>query len=181
MDAELAYLIDKGEGWIREQRRLHRPRAGALHPRTQAALAPFFGTEVLRDVRVRSVPVIENPDFYDEMAAAGRPPPMDFAAAQGITFDDTVLLSTRGGIEHGPPSSLLFHELVHVVQYRLLGVAAFMHRYVTGWAAEGFVYEAIPLERDAFELQHRFEQAPRTPFCVRDLVSARLGQGRVSN
>ncbi len=177
MDASLGYLIEEGEAWVREQRKRHRSRSRALHPRTQAALAPFFGTEVLRQTRFRSVPVIENPGFFDALIAAGQPVPMDFAGAQGITFDDTLLLSTRGGVGHGPPSGLLFHELVHVVQYQLLGVAGFIRRYVTGWAAEGFVYEAIPLERDAFDLQHRFEQAPQAPFCVRELVAARLGLG----
>jgi len=100
---------------------------------------------------------------------------MDLATAQGITFDDTVLLSERDGILHGPRSGLLFHELVHVVQYKLLGVGEFIRRYVTGWAAAGFVYEAIPLERDAFDLQRRFQGAPRRGFPVHDAVARRLG------
>ena len=177
MDERLAHLIEQGERWIRAQRARHRPEARALYPRTQAALAPFFDAEVLRDARFRSVPVIENPGFYEALTAAGQPVPMDFTTAQGITFDDTVLLSARDGVAAGPPSGLLFHELVHVVQYRLLGICEFTRRYVTGWAAAGFVYEAIPLERDAFELQHRFERAPRAPFRVRELVAARLGLG----
>ncbi len=61
------------------------------------------------------------------------------------------------------------------MQYRLLGIGGFIHSYVTGWAAAGFVYEAIPLEREAFDLQHRFEREPQSPFCVRTLVSRRLG------
>ena len=175
MDERLVYLIDQGERWVREQRERHRPEARALHPRTQAALAPFFDSELLCDTRFRSVPVIENPDFYDALIAAGQPVPMDFATARGITFDDTVLLSEHDGVLQGAPSSLLFHELVHVVQYKLLGIGGFIRSYVTGWAAEGFVYEAIPLEREAFDLQHRFEREPQRHFCVRTLVSKRLG------
>ncbi len=177
MDPQLAYLVEKGEGWVREQRERHRPAARRLHPHTQSALVPFFGADVLRDARFRSVPVIENPDFYDALIAAGRPVPMDFSTARGITFDDTVLLSARDGIAQGAPSGLLFHELVHVVQYRLLGIGGFIHSYVTGWAAAGFVYEAIPLEREAFDLQQRFERDPQRHFCVRTLVSRRLGLG----
>ncbi len=175
MDPQLAYLIDQGERWVREQRGRHRPEAHALHPQTQAALAPFFGAELLGDARFRSVPVIENPEFYDALIAAGQPVPMDFSTARGITFDDTVLLSDQDGVAQGAPSGLLFHELVHVVQYRLLGIGGFIHSYVTGWAAAGFVYEAIPLEREAFDLQHRFEREPQSHFCVRTLVSRRLG------
>ena len=174
MDERLAYLIENGECWVREQRARHRPEARPLHAQTQAALAPFFDADVLRDVRFRSVPIIENPDFYDALIAAGQPVPMDFTSARGITYDDTVLLSAGDGTLPGPPSGLLFHELVHVVQYRLLGIGGFVRRYLTGWAAAGFVYEAIPLEREAFDLQHRFEQAPRTPFRVREVVAARL-------
>ncbi len=74
----------------------------------------------------------------------------------------------------GAPSGLLFHELVHVVQYRLLGIGGFIHGYVTGWAAAGFVYEAIPLEREAFDLEQRFEREPQRHFSVRTLVSRRL-------
>jgi hypothetical protein len=55
---------------------------------------------------------------------------------------------------------------VHVVQYRILGVAAFVRRYVLGWANNGRRYEAIPLERDAYELQARFESNPGRPFSV---------------
>ena len=174
MDERLAYLIDQGERWVRAQRARHRPEARPLHPQTQAALLSFFDAELLRDARFRRVPVIENPDFYDALIAAGQPVPMDFASARGITYDDTVLLSAGDGTVPGPPSALLFHELVHVVQYKLLGIGAFVRRYVTGWADAGFVYEAIPLEREAFDLQHRFEQAPRTPFRVREVVAARL-------
>ncbi|MDJ0937650.1 MAG: hypothetical protein QNI93_19870 [Kiloniellales bacterium] len=75
----------------------------------------------------------------------------------------------------GAPSGLLLHELVHVVQSRLLGIGGFIHSYVTGWAAAGFVYGAIRPEREAFDLQHRFEREPQSHFCVRTLVSRRLG------
>lgn len=174
MDPQLAYLIEQGEGWVRDQRARHRQEARALHPHTQSALAPFCGAELLRAARFRSVPVIENPDFYDALIAAGQPLPMAFTTARGITFDDTVLLSAQDAIAQGAPSGLLFHELVHVVQYRLLGIGGFIHGYVTGWAAAGFVYEAIPLEREAFDLEQRFEREPQRHFSVRTLVSRRL-------
>ena len=175
MDPELSYLIEQGENWIREQRLLHRPDAQPLEPQAVAMLSPFFGPDILRDVRFKSVPVIENPGFYKELEAAGRPIPMDFSDTHGITFEDTVLLSDRYVSADGPPMSLLFHELVHMVQYRLLGVGGFVHRYLTGWAENGFEYMAIPLERDAYDLEERFTANPHTPFLVRAEVSRRLG------
>lgn len=51
---------------------------------------------------------------------------------------------------------MLFHELVHTVQYRLLGVPAFARRYVKGFLATKR-YRDIPLERCALHLQFQFE------------------------
>ncbi len=178
MNPELRYLIEQGEMWIREQRSLHRPCARALTAGEVAVLRPFFGPEVLREVRLRAVAAIQNPDFYRALEALGRPVPMDFSTAHGITFYDTVLLSEQSVGADGPPLRLLFHELVHVVQYQLLGVDGFAHRYVTGWAANGFQYEAIPLERDAYELDGRFQLDPDRSFSVEAEVTRRFGNGR---
>lgn len=175
MDEDIRYLIEQGEAWIREQRTLHRPDASPLNDRAATTLAPFFGPDILRDVRFKSVPVVENPGFYKDLEAAGRPIPIDFSDTHGITFEDTVLLSERYVSADGPPMSLLFHELVHMVQYRLLGVGGFVERYVTGWAENGFEYMAIPLERDAYDLEERFTANPHTPFPVRAEISRRLG------
>ena len=84
-----------------------------------------------------------------------------------------------GGALH-PPSSrplaalgtasdgVLFHELVHVVQFRLLGVREFSRQYVEGFLKSGS-YEGIPLEVCAYELEARFEMSAR-PFAVEDEV-----------
>ena len=83
--------------------------------------------------------------------------PMDFQTTAGITFIDCILIQERYfRIENWFP--LLFHELVHVVQYDVLGTSRFATQYVTGWAEAGFVYEKIPLEVQAYALQHRFER-----------------------
>src|SRR6266576_6182962 len=72
-----------------------------------------------------------------------------------------------------PTMGLLFHEFVHVLQYRLLGVQEFARRYVDGWlAGKGFLdrpdlrYVSIPLERQAYDLQARFAAAPDSAFSV---------------
>ena len=56
---------------------------------------------------------------------------------------------------------LLFHELVHVEQYRLLGVQAFARAYVQGVVDSGFVYDRIPLEAVALEMCNRFKTGER--------------------
>jgi hypothetical protein len=60
--------------------------------------------------------------------------------------------------------SLLFHELVHVVQFRLLGVQRFARLYTRGFLSTGS-YLGIPLERCARDLESRFAIDP-APFDV---------------
>ena len=52
---------------------------------------------------------------------------------------------------------------------------AFVQQYIQGWAQNGFQYGAIPLERDAYELQQRYELQPEQAFSVREEVRRRLG------
>lgn len=177
MDGMVAYLIDHGRAWVQGQRDLHRPDALPLTPAAAAALSPFFEAGTISNARFKAVPIIENPGFYAELEAMGQSMPIDFTDMSGITFGDTVLLSDRHVEAQDPPLSLLFHEMVHVVQYELLGVGEFILRYVTGWAENGLQYRAIPLERDAYDLQARFERAPAEGFSARQEVSRLLGLG----
>jgi hypothetical protein len=77
---------------------------------------------------------------------------------EAITLD--YLIAARE--EMGLP--LLFHELVHVVQFRVLGVKAFSRLYVRGFFAAGG-YHAIPLERCALEMEQRY-LTTKEPFDV---------------
>lgn len=70
--------------------------------------------------------------------------------------------------------SLMFHELVHVVQYQLLELAEFVEWYVHGWVKNGFDYFAIPLERYAYELQRRYDESSGQVFSVAEEVRRRL-------
>ena len=77
----------------------------------------------------------------------------------GTTFQDVVV--------HVEPLTmpLLFHELVHAVQYKHLGLNGFAKCYVCGFLTGG-AYEEIPLEKEAYGLQARFSQNPSMPFSV---------------
>lgn len=175
VQALLTFLIQKGEAWVRAQRNHHRPAARPLSDVEKGHFAPFFDPSTLDSARIQRVPGIENPDFYAELQAQGVPNPLDFTVMAGITFEDTILLSDRWMPPGASLAPLLFHELVHVVQYETLGVPMFVERYVQGWAQNGFQYAAIPLERDAYELQARFEAQPHRAFSVRAEVRHRLG------
>ena len=92
----------------------------------------------------------------------------------GITLGQAVVIAAHAP-EHGRAwSRLLFHELVHVVQFNLLGIDEFVTRYVAGWTRNGFRYRDIPLERDARELEARFALDPSHPFSVEVEVRRQL-------
>jgi hypothetical protein len=81
----------------------------------------------------------------------------------GITFQDVVVhVETL-------TAALLFHELVHAVQYKHLGLRGFAERYVHGFLTGGS-YEEIPLEKQAYGLEDLFARNPSTTFCVEDDV-----------
>jgi hypothetical protein len=155
-DNMIEHLIRMGSAWIKRQREQYHPRGKPLSPEALKSLTPFFRADTLESVRIARVPLIENPAFYGTLLTS-RFRLLDFRKASGITFIDTVLLSNRF-ISGAPPISLLFHEIVHIVQYRLLGVDEFARRYVLGWARNGYRYDAIPLEQQAFSLTARFAE-----------------------
>ena len=177
MQRMLDYLIEHGQVWVLEQREVHRAGAISLNQHLRSAFEPFFSGELLDSTRFKAVPVIENPGFYRELEAAGQFIPLDFTVMHGVTFEDTVLLSERYLGEDELSPGLLFHELVHVVQYRRLGIAEFVTRYIRGWAENGYDYHAIPLERDAYRLQERYERNPEQPFSVSEEVARRRRGG----
>ena len=84
----------------------------------------------------------------------------------GITLDDTVVLSPRAPAMGPAWSRLLFHELVHVVQFSLLGLDDFASRYLGDWARHGFRYTRIPLESHVRALEERYAASPTTRFSV---------------
>jgi len=134
---------------IRQRDRLE-PRSAVLTKSARSALQGFFSAAVLDRVRiVVSDPLpISKPPFSAVIRRLGFDfPSVDLTAA--ITFDHVI------ACREPMTPSLLFHELVHVVQYRLLGVAVFTNRYIQGFLSGGS-YHNIPLERCAFELEARF-------------------------
>jgi hypothetical protein len=116
---------------------------------------------------------VSNPPFYGELMGMGFEADSlpDFANMAAITFVDTV-------VSHEPFSErLLFHELVHVIQYEKLGLAEFAAKYVRGFLTGGS-YEAIPLEMNAHELDARFAAEPAKVFSVAAEVQAGIDASR---
>ncbi|MCH2463427.1 MAG: hypothetical protein MK335_09340 [Gemmatimonadetes bacterium] len=169
----VSYLAENAGHWIESQRAQHRVHADPLPDTTLAALSGFFEKGTLDRTRIRHVPSIENPPFYKEFEEAGEAFPLDFTVWAAITFGDVILVN--GEQVPGPPShSVVFHEMVHVVQYDELGIHEFARRYVTPFVQSRFNYMSIPLESVAFDLQGRFEERSGNPFSAEEEIRSRI-------
>jgi hypothetical protein len=141
----------------------------------RAAMAGFFSSQLLDDARllVLNGERVVNPDFYPILKTLGFDNLPDQSSMAAITFFDTV-------VSHEPfTNGLLFHELVHVEQYRQLGVARFAALYVRGFL-EGGGYFEIPLEQNAYSLGGQYEENPARNFTVGDEVARLIAESTTS-
>jgi hypothetical protein len=168
-DEVLEWAIGQTRTWIEDQRALHRPAAGILPSAAKDAVRPFFPPAVLESARVTAVPAISNPPFLEQARGLGLPVErIDFSRMAGLTVVDTILISQA--VSPADPLRLLFHELVHAVQYEVLGVEEFARQYVHGIVDGGFDYQRIPIEVMAHDIDRRFANAPGAIFSVLDEV-----------
>ncbi len=91
---------------------------------------------------------VGNPPFYADLEQLGFVDLPNFTSMGAITFDDVVVF------HEALNPQLVFHELVHVTQYRLLGIEEFARLYVRGYLHGG--YDGTPLEMCAYQLDGRF-------------------------
>lgn len=92
----------------------------------------------------------------------------------GMTYGAAILIDSNAPSEGAVWRRLIFHELVHVVQYDILHMDAFIDMYLREWAAAGYRYRAIGLEEDAYAIESRYAAAPLQRFSVREEVERRL-------
>ena len=139
--------------WIDETLAVHAGNARPVASFGFKRLPNFYSLDLLRRARVVTIARVPIPP----LTALGLPEFAGFEQGDyaGITFKDTYFLQApRVGTE-----SIHFHELVHVVQWKCLGVDRFILAYAAGLAANG--YKNNPLEVMAYDLQAYFDQNGR--------------------
>jgi len=163
---QIAELSSWVAAYIAEQRGHFAANARPVTPEHKRLLGPFFPADILDQVRLIRGRASE-PSFYPKLKAIGIRNAPPFAQMAGITFQDVVV--------HVEPltEALLFHELVHAVQYKHLGLQRFAEQYVRGFLGGGS-YEEIPLEKQAYELEARFAEDRDTGFSVEADVKLRM-------
>lgn len=165
-DTQIDQLAGLMSAYIAEQRTAFGLKALPIPAEHIPQLQPFFPADVLSAVRVVRGRAPE-PGFYTLVRMMGIRSAPAFSEMAGITFQDIVVHVEPLGLQ------LLFHELVHAVQYKHLGLDGFAARYVRGFLSGGS-YEEIPLEKQAYELEGRFAANPMAAFSVEDDVKQRI-------
>jgi hypothetical protein len=165
-ELQIAQFAEWVADYIAQQRATFLVKAKPIKPAQRESLQNFFPADVLAHVKVvRGRP--SEPSFYSQLRVMGIRNAPAFSQMAGITFQDVVVhVGTLTG-------ELLFHELVHAVQYKHLGLQGFAERYVRGFLTGGS-YEEIPLERQAYELEARFSASRNTEFSVEADVERRI-------
>jgi hypothetical protein len=156
-------------GWIRNTLAQHAPAARSVASLGFKRLPHYYHQDTLAAAKVIVVPKVPMPPLsamgLDRFSAFEQ---MDSA---GMTYLDTYFVRT----DHAHDESLHFHELVHVIQWRLLGPEKFLALYADG--LERFGYRNSPLEEMAYNFQDRFDREAQ-PFDVESACQALIQEMR---
>jgi hypothetical protein len=158
--------------YIEQNAAQYRPTARKLTISEFDLMSRFFPAETLHRARIAAANVMLKPPKIQKLATVlGMEALVQPDAMAAITFNNVIVhyesLSMR----------TLFHELVHVEQYKQLKLAGFAKHYVSGFLRTG-KYEQIPLEVQAYGLDARFAANPSLNFSVRDEVEKWISENK---
>jgi hypothetical protein len=165
---ELREVLPQAKAWIGDLLERHQHAAKSVASFGFKRLPDYFTKETLERARVVLLDAVPKPP----LAAWGLAAMADFEAQEddGITFENLYFLKHSCTLDE----SLHLHELIHTIQWQVLGIEQFLLAYAQGHLASGG-YAANPLERIAFDLQGRFQQSEVT-FNVEPLVLEHLNR-----
>lgn len=154
-------------GWIRLTLAAHEKNAKSVASAGFSRLPLYFSPKLLASTKYVTV---DRPPM-PPLSALGL---KRFAAFEqgnydGATYLDTFFVKRSQVAEEG----LYFHELIHVVQWRVLGPERFLAAYADGLETVG--YRNSPLEAMAYDAQAAFAQTTRI-FDAEKLVAEKLSE-----
>jgi len=159
-------------GYLHEQREHFWAIGHPLEQGQRDAMAPFFAPALLRQARVVVLDRqrIPNPPFYAEAKALGFTNLPELTHMPSVTFEDVLVFHDE------ITDRRLFHALVHVVQFQVLGLESYAERFVRAFLRTR-LHTSTPLEAHAAMLEAAFAEQTQA-FSVEEKVRLWTNQGR---
>ncbi len=174
-ETEIIGLVAEATSWVNQMRERYRPLATPLDQTQKAKMRLFFPAALLERVCVVDLSETDlhlpYPPFYSRVRAEGARVVPDAAHLTSIQFVDLIAFGQK------PTDRTLFHALVQVTQFAILGVERFMELYARRLNEKGS-YILIPLVHQAYQLDSRFTQDPSHVFSVAEEVQQWAQSGR---
>lgn len=174
-EPELAGLVAETVLWMQQQREKYRDAGGPLTEEQRAELQRFFPAEILDRLRIvevwRTGETIPYPPFYERVRAGGARVVPDAAHMTAIPFIDVAVFNRE------PTLRTLFHTLVHVTQFRMVGLERVMKGYFHTLNESG-LWMVVPFEEQAYQLDARYTKDPSDTFSVEAEVREWLRSGK---
>jgi hypothetical protein len=152
--------------WIRTTLAASAPAARSVASRGFARLPLYFTEKTLGSTRV----VLVDPLPMPPLSSMGLARFADFERGNfdGITYIDTIFLKPN----QANNENMYFHELIHVIQWHLLGPDRFLFSYANG--LECFGYRQSPLEVMAYDAELAFASSS-VIFNAEEMIAEKLG------
>ena len=164
---EFEIAFPKVMGWIQKTLLAHQSLAQPVTSKKFRRLPLYFSPAQIEAAKFVIVDRIPVPPLSS--IGLSRFAEFERGGYSGITYLDTYFLKRVGADEE----SLHFHEMMHVVQWRLLGPEHFLTVYASG--LETFGYRDSPLEKMAYDAQEIFDRSGSF-FDVEKFVAERLAR-----
>ncbi len=172
-ESQIAEAIERVSSYLSAQREHFIPSATPLPGRRKAAMWPYFSPALLDRVRIVEPDGerITNPPFYEEARVLGFVNLPEWTHMHSLTFLDVVVFNEK------LTDRSLFHGLVHVVQFEVLGLERYTELFVRSFIKTKLHF-SVPLEAHTFSLESKFAASPVESFSVEDRVRLWARQGR---
>lgn len=173
--AEMAGLIAEAVAWVQQQRDKYHPLSEPLSESVKDKLRPFFSAEIIEQLRIKHVATtgetIPYPPFYERVRAGGSRVVPDAAHMTAMPFLDVALFNRE------PTLRTVFHTLVHVTQFSVVGLERVMKGYFQVLNESG-LWMVVPYEEQAYQLDARYTKDPADVFSVEAEVREWLRNGK---
>jgi len=173
--AELSALVAEAISWLKQQREKFLPSGIPLNTIQKENLLPFFNTSLLDRLRIVNLSqrgqTLPYPPFYERVRAGGFRIVPDAAHMAAIPFIDVVAFNNE------PTLRTIFHSLVHVTQFSVVGLETVMEGYFRALNESG-LWMVVPFEEQAYQLDGRYTRNAADVFSVEDEVREWHRSGR---